>query len=205
MKLRRTNAIAPIPQPISARTAAMATHVLLTPPLSGSFSIGALEVALAEGLAVELADARAPARAPAEAHATPAPTRCTASATHLRPVPSALIMQMSPEESPLSSPNQKAIFSPSGDQAGVVGEGYSFTDGESASMPSPLRWSRTHVAHKTEWHAQEVLVNVQLAQERERVVERLEQVLVVLDHLAAHVDAQPLLVAVQFVAIENVS
>ena len=37
------------------------------------------------------------------------------------------------------------------------------------------------------------------------VVERLEQVLVVLDHLAAHVDAQPLLVAVQFVAIENVS
>ena len=71
--------------------------------------------------------------------------------------------------------------------------------------PSPLRWSRTHVAHKTEWHAQEVLVNGQLVQERERVVERLEQVLVVLDHLAAHVDAQPLLVAVQFVAIENVS
>ena len=64
---------------------------------------------------------------------------------------------------------------------------------------------RADRAHKTEWHAQEVLVNGQLVQERERVVERLEQVLVVLDHLAAHVDAQPLLVAVQFVAIENVS
>ena len=49
------------------------------------------------------------------------------------------------------------------------------------------------------------LVNVQLLQERERVVERLEQVLVVLDHLAAHVDAKPLLVDVQLIAIEHVS
>jgi hypothetical protein len=35
VKLRHTNAIAPIPQPISARAAAMAIHVP-TPPLSGS-------------------------------------------------------------------------------------------------------------------------------------------------------------------------
>ena len=42
----------------------MATHVP-TPPLSGSSSIGALEVALAEGLAVELADALALALAEA--------------------------------------------------------------------------------------------------------------------------------------------
>ena len=63
---RRTKAIAPIPQPISARAADKATHVP-TPPLSGSFSIEALEVALAEGLAVELAAALALAVALAEA------------------------------------------------------------------------------------------------------------------------------------------
>jgi hypothetical protein len=67
---RRTNAIAPIPQPISARAADKATHVP-TPPLSGSSSIGALAVALAEalaeGLAVELADALALAVALADA------------------------------------------------------------------------------------------------------------------------------------------
>ena len=40
------------------------------------------------------------------------------------------------------------------------------------------------------------LVDVQLAQQRKRVVERLKQILVALDHLAAHVDAKPLLVAV---------
>jgi hypothetical protein len=45
---------------------------------------------------------------------------------------------------------------------------------------------------------------VQLVQERERVVEGLKQILVVLDHLAAHVNAKPLLVAVQLIAIENV-
>ena len=49
------------------------------------------------------------------------------------------------------------------------------------------------------------LVDVQLVQERERVVEGLEQILVVLDHLAAHVDAKPLLVDVQLIAIEHVS
>src|SRR4029077_20959919 len=49
------------------------------------------------------------------------------------------------------------------------------------------------------------LVDVQLFEERERVVEGLEQVLVVLDHLAAHVDAKPLLVDVQLIAIEHVS
>jgi hypothetical protein len=66
VKLRRTNAIAPLPQPINARAAAVATHVP-TPPLSGSSSIGALEVALAEGLAIELTDALALAVALAEA------------------------------------------------------------------------------------------------------------------------------------------
>ena len=59
-------AIAPIPHPISASAAAMATHVP-TPPLSGSSSIEALAVALAEGLAMELADALALALALAEA------------------------------------------------------------------------------------------------------------------------------------------
>ena len=49
------------------------------------------------------------------------------------------------------------------------------------------------------------LVDVQLVEERKRVVESLEQVLVVLDHLAAHVDAKPLLVRVQLIAIEHVS
>jgi hypothetical protein len=44
----------------------MATHVPI-PPLSGSSSIEALAVALAEGLAMELADALALAVAPAEA------------------------------------------------------------------------------------------------------------------------------------------
>src|SRR5215471_1804933 len=47
------------------------------------------------------------------------------------------------------------------------------------------------------------LVDVQLVQEGDWVVERLEQVLVVLDHLAAHVDAEPLLVDVQLIAIEH--
>jgi hypothetical protein len=45
---------------------------------------------------------------------------------------------------------------------------------------------------------------VQLVEERERVVDGLEEILVVFDHLAAHVDAEPLLVAVQLVAIEDV-
>ena len=64
-------AIAPIPQPISAREAAIATHVP-TPPLSGSSSIEALAEALAEGLAVELADALALAVALAEEALVPA-------------------------------------------------------------------------------------------------------------------------------------
>src|SRR4029453_9442198 len=49
------------------------------------------------------------------------------------------------------------------------------------------------------------LIDVQLVEERERVVERLEQILVVLDHLAAHVDTKPLLVDVQLEAMEHVS
>jgi hypothetical protein len=55
----------------------MATHVLLTPPLSGSFSIGALEVALAEGLAMELATALVLALAVALAEALPPALSCT--------------------------------------------------------------------------------------------------------------------------------
>src|SRR5262245_40422503 len=42
-------------------------------------------------------------------------------------------------------------------------------------------------------------VDVQLVQQGQRVVDRLEQVLVVLDHLAPHVDAKPLLVDVELV------
>ena len=87
MKERRTKIIAPIPQPISkARVAGKATHVP-TPPLSGSFSIEALEVALevalaealAEGVAVELAGlAAALALAVALAEApVPAALSCT--------------------------------------------------------------------------------------------------------------------------------
>jgi hypothetical protein len=49
------------------------------------------------------------------------------------------------------------------------------------------------------------LINVQLVQERQGVIERLEQVLVVFDHLAAHIDPKPLLVHVQLIAIEHVS
>ena len=41
------------------------------------------------------------------------------------------------------------------------------------------------------------------APEGERVVQGLEEVLVVLDGLAPHVDAEPLLVAVELVAIEH--
>ena len=47
-------------------------------------------------------------------------------------------------------------------------------------------------------------VDVQLLQEGKRVVDRLEQVLVVLDHLAAHVDAKPLLVDVGLISVEYV-
>ena len=49
------------------------------------------------------------------------------------------------------------------------------------------------------------LINVQLVQERQRVIESLEKVLVVFDHLATHVDAKPLLVHEQLIAIEHVS
>jgi cytidylate kinase len=41
-------------------------------------------------------------------------------------------------------------------------------------------------------------------EERERVVEQLEQILVVLDHLALHVHTQPLLVHVTLIAVEQV-
>ena len=84
MKERRTKIIVPIPQPISkARVAGKATHVP-TPPLSGSFSIEALELALevalaealAEGVAVELAAALALAVALAEVP-VPAALSCT--------------------------------------------------------------------------------------------------------------------------------
>ena len=46
------------------------------------------------------------------------------------------------------------------------------------------------------------LVDMQLFQEREGVIEGLEQILVVLDHLAAHVDAEPLLMNVVLISVE---
>ena len=51
---------------------------------------------------------------------------------------------------------------------------------------------------------QALLEDVQLVEQAVEVVSRLQQVLVVLDHLAAHVDAQPLLVHEQLVAVEAV-
>src|SRR6185503_18057983 len=49
------------------------------------------------------------------------------------------------------------------------------------------------------------LIDVELAQERKLVVDALQQILVVLDHLAAHVDAKPLLVHEYLIAIQHVS
>ena len=46
------------------------------------------------------------------------------------------------------------------------------------------------------------LVDMQLFQERECVIEGLEQILIVLDHLAAHVDAEPLLMNVVLISVE---
>ena len=45
-------------------------------------------------------------------------------------------------------------------------------------------------------------VDMQLFQEREGVIEGLEQILVVLDHLAAHVDTEPLLMNIVLISIE---
>ena len=53
------------------------------------------------------------------------------------------------------------------------------------------------------WRSQR-LVDMQLFQERESVVEGLEQILVMLDHLAAHVDAQPLFIHVVLIAVERI-
>ena len=47
-----------------------------------------------------------------------------------------------------------------------------------------------------------VSVDMQLFEEREGVIEGLEQILVVLDHLAAHVDAEPLLMYIVLIPIE---
>ena len=71
------------------------------------------------------------------------------------------------------------------------------------------RYDRAHGVTRRHWQhtlrsSDESLVDVQLVQERERVVEGLEQILAVLDHLAAHVDAEPLLERVQLVPIEHV-
>ena len=46
-------------------------------------------------------------------------------------------------------------------------------------------------------------VDMQLFQEREGVIEGLEQILVVLDHLAAHVDTEPLLMNVALISVES--
>ena len=62
--------------------------------------------------------------------------------------------------------------------------------------------SQFHVGPRDPRHP---LVDMKLGQERQRVVECLEQVLVVFDHPAAHVDAKPLLVDVELVAVEHVS
>jgi hypothetical protein len=75
MTERRTKAIAPIPQPISARAAGKATPVP-TPPLLGSFSTGALAEALEEALAEELAVELAAVLALAPAEALPPALSC---------------------------------------------------------------------------------------------------------------------------------
>ena len=48
------------------------------------------------------------------------------------------------------------------------------------------------------------LIDMQLLQKRGLIIDGLKQILVVFDHLAAHVDAQPLLVSVQLIAIEHI-
>ena len=48
------------------------------------------------------------------------------------------------------------------------------------------------------------LIDMQLVQERVPVIDGLKQIFVVFDHLAAHVDAKPLLLCVQLIAIEDV-
>src|SRR5215510_558210 len=55
------------------------------------------------------------------------------------------------------------------------------------------------------WSRPSGLVDVELLQRGVRVVEGLEEVLVVLDHLAAHVDPEPLLVHVQLIAVEQIA
>ena len=46
-------------------------------------------------------------------------------------------------------------------------------------------------------------VDMQLFQKSEGVIKSLEQILVVFDHLAAHVDAEPLLMNVVLISIER--
>src|SRR5262249_49499421 len=69
------------------------------------------------------------------------------------------------------------------------------------SLPTAARMTRT--GHRRAPDRRLRLVDVQLLEQRERVVDRLEEVLVVLDHLAPHVHAEPLLVDVELVAIEH--
>jgi len=45
-------------------------------------------------------------------------------------------------------------------------------------------------------------VDMQFFQERESVIEGLEQIFVVFDHLAAHVDTEPLLMNVVLISVE---
>jgi hypothetical protein len=75
-------------------------------------------------------------------------------------------------------------------------------DADDVVLPRSPHLRAQDACHKVR---QDTLINVQLVQERERVIERLEQVLVVFDHLAAHIDAKPLLVHVKLIAIEQVS
>src|SRR4051794_21537273 len=77
-------------------------------------------------------------------------------------------------------------------------------------MSTSNEWSRSRhpvlawICESGQRRAAGVSIDVQLLQQRERVPDDLQQILVVLDHLAAHVHAKPLLVDEQLIAIEPV-
>ena len=70
----------------------------------------------------------------------------------------------------------------------------------------PIDWSRDTILLKTERMREPsggVLEDVQLRQEGHVVADRLQHVLVVLDHLRSHVDPQPLLVHERLIAFDD--
>ena len=69
--------------------------------------------------------------------------------------------------------------------------------GRQARKPAPVR----QADRARDVRLPRALVDVQLVEERKGIVDALEEILVVLDHLAAHVDAKPLLVHEQLVAV----